>query len=334
MDEQYPEDSLVMENMKTLEEIKKKLTTLRTDKSESRWPETTLVRAPHKPFLLLSIMDHIAQGVITDNYIEPTLDLVDTFNTYWSTIMPMDLRIGSMAYPFSRLANDGLWELVPVPGKNINIDSITSMRKLIEVCAGARFDGDAYQFFQLQDARERLRVILIQTYFAKEIQSKVETCGVINQNSYKYSKALLVAEQPTLYRKSEDKPVRDQGFRKAIVSLYEHRCALCGIRIRTEEGHTAVDAAHIIPWSETQDDRVTNGMALCKLCHWSYDKGLMTVNTNYIINVSNRIQTTNNLLNQVQALSNREILGPINKQYWPGQENLEWHIKQRFKKAL
>lgn len=27
---------------------------------------------------------------------------------------------------------------------------------------------------------------------------------------------------------NQDK-VRDQGFRKAIVNLYDHRCALCGI---------------------------------------------------------------------------------------------------------
>ena len=66
---------------------------------------------------------------------------------------------------------------------------------------------------------------------------------------------------------------RKQGFRKAIVSLYDHRCALCGIRLLTPEGHTVVEAAHIIPWSETQDDSPINGMALCKVCHWSFDEG-------------------------------------------------------------
>ena len=37
---------------------------LRTDKSHNRYPAVTLHRAPHKPFLLLSVMDLIAQGVI------------------------------------------------------------------------------------------------------------------------------------------------------------------------------------------------------------------------------------------------------------------------------
>ena len=45
---------------------------LRTDKGRDRYPAITYHRAPHKPFLLLSIMDLIAQGRITQNLIEPS----------------------------------------------------------------------------------------------------------------------------------------------------------------------------------------------------------------------------------------------------------------------
>jgi hypothetical protein len=41
---------------------------LRTDKSRDRYPQITYHRAPHKPFLLLSIIDLIAQGRITDQH--------------------------------------------------------------------------------------------------------------------------------------------------------------------------------------------------------------------------------------------------------------------------
>jgi putative restriction endonuclease len=61
---------------------------LRTDKGRDRYPEITYHRAPPKPFLLLSIIDLIAQGRITENLLEPTYELVDTFNTYWASIMP------------------------------------------------------------------------------------------------------------------------------------------------------------------------------------------------------------------------------------------------------
>ena len=56
------------------------------------------------------------------------------------------------------------------------------------------------------------------------------------------------------------KKIRDSGFRRTIVTLYQHRCALCGIRMLTPEGHTVVEAAHIRPWSISYDDRPTNGL--------------------------------------------------------------------------
>jgi putative restriction endonuclease len=45
---------------------------LRTDRGRQRYPQITYHRAPHKPFLLLSVMDLIAQDRITENLIEPS----------------------------------------------------------------------------------------------------------------------------------------------------------------------------------------------------------------------------------------------------------------------
>ena len=59
-----------------LEKYLKSFSNLRTDKNRDRYPAITDHRAPHKPFLLLSIMDLITQGQITSNFIEPSLDLV------------------------------------------------------------------------------------------------------------------------------------------------------------------------------------------------------------------------------------------------------------------
>ncbi len=58
-----------------------KISNLRTDRGRSRYPAYTLHRAPHKPFLLLSIMDLIAQGTIAENLIEPSFEIVETFNS-------------------------------------------------------------------------------------------------------------------------------------------------------------------------------------------------------------------------------------------------------------
>jgi hypothetical protein len=82
-----------------LEKYLHRFANLRTDRGRSRYPYLTLNRAPHKPILLLSVMDLIAQGSIAENFIEPSFELVDTFNFYWVRIMPPGAKTG-VAGPF------------------------------------------------------------------------------------------------------------------------------------------------------------------------------------------------------------------------------------------
>jgi predicted restriction endonuclease len=144
------------------------LSNIRTDKNRNRYPAYTSHRAPHKPFLLLSIMDLIPQGSITQNFIEPSFELVDTFNGYWNRIMPPGSKT-SMAYPYPRLKTDGFWHLIPNPGfeNQININ-FSSMTKLREVCAGARMDEELFRMMCKPETREQLRAALIETYFAPD----------------------------------------------------------------------------------------------------------------------------------------------------------------------
>jgi hypothetical protein len=54
----------------TLEQNLQKFSALRTDKNRKRWSDITKNQAPHKPFLLLSVIDLFAQGEITENFID------------------------------------------------------------------------------------------------------------------------------------------------------------------------------------------------------------------------------------------------------------------------
>ncbi len=147
----------------SLDQYIKSFSLLRTDKNRKRWSALTTYQAPHKPFMLLSIMDLIVQGSITKNFIEPSFELLDTFNTYWNSIMPLGSKT-SMAYPFPRLKTDGFWHLVPNPGYENQIDiDFSSMTKLREVCAGARMDDELFQLMCNPETREQLGAVLIKT---------------------------------------------------------------------------------------------------------------------------------------------------------------------------
>ena len=121
---------------------------------------------------------------------------------------------------------------------------------------------------------------------------------------------------------------RDQGFRRIVIRAYDHRCALCGVRIVTPEGHTVVDAAHIIPWSRSLNDDIRNGMALCKLCHWAFDEGMMGVSDSYEVITSRQIAANPNVPGFLLTLSGRGIIPPPDRDLWPAQQYLAEHRQE------
>lgn len=322
---------------KELEHYQQLFSSLRTDKNKSRWAVTTKHQAPHKPFLLLSILDQIASSNITKNFIEPSLNLIETFNNYWSLIMPIG-STASMSYPFYHLETSGFWHLVSSHGEQHQVGrTVSSVKRLLELYQGAKLDDDLFILLNNKEHRQNLRSVLITHYFVPEIHQGLWDQASINKQSEDYYYNILehpenpermVAETPSpIYQK-----IRDQGFRKAIVRLYEHRCAICGIRILTPEGHTVVEAAHIIPWSKTHNDSPQNGMSLCKLCHWSFDEGLMGIDLDYKVMVSPSVQKNNNFSGHMQMLSDRGIFKPTENKYWPNQENLDHHRRDIYRK--
>jgi putative restriction endonuclease len=70
---------------------------------------------------------------------------------------------------------------------------------------------------------------------------------------------------------------RSARFAVQVVSSYRFTCALTGLCCLTAEGAAIVDAAHIEPWAESQNDDLTNGLALCKNARWMFDEGLWSV---------------------------------------------------------
>jgi putative restriction endonuclease len=100
----------------------------------------------------------------------------------------------------------------------------------------------------------------------------------------------------------------------------------------TPEGHTIVEAAHIVPWKESHDDQPQNGMALCRLCHWSFDEGLMSVGKEYEVLISPAVRQNNNFPGHMETLTGRGIFTPQKSDYWPDQKNLGAHRSETFRK--
>lgn len=313
---------------------KHKLTKLRTDKNPNRWDALTAHQAPHKPFLLLSIMDLMEAGRITENHIEPSLDLVDSFTGYWRKLFP-EGKTTTMAYPFPRLQGDGVLALAPLPGvtRLIPPGEIHSLHKLRSCYSHACLDDNLYVLLQGAQSREALRHSVVNHYFAPDIRALVQGESRINRLSAKYTHYLLDEGALTPDEIKEVKVtriVRDRGFRGALLPEYDHRCAMCKIRVRTPEEHHVVDAAHIVPFAETRNNKLTNGLSLCKLCHWAFDEGMLGIDRNHRILVSSHMSAAGNSAANLLDLEHQPIVEPKNPMYSPGEENLAKHRSSVF----
>ena len=83
----------------------------------------------------------------------------------------------------------------------------------------------------------------------------------------------------TVYARVAMRGVAQAIFREAVRKAYGVHCAMCGLTLRS-----ALEAAHIIPWSlatpaQRMDPR--NGIWLCAVHHRLFDLGAMTVSESY-----------------------------------------------------
>lgn len=307
---------------------------IRSDTSRARWSSLTKHRAPHKPLLLLAVFDSISQGIIKNNLIEITPELCETFTIYWSRVMPPEKR-SDIALPFFHLTSDGFWQLIPRPGKEETVQTgirLRSVSEIKELTLGAKFDDDLFALLKVKEWRDILRSILVDKYFAPNARRALLEQSELNDEAYRYSLELLKEEQGIKINPDEIKvAARTQGFRLAIVKTYAHRCTTCGIRILTADGHTIVEAAHIVPFYLTKNDDPRNGLCLCRTCHWNFDEGLLSVSSRYEVVTSPQLVANNNLPSYVVTLAGRGIIHPIEEKFLPDLDALAWHRKEVFR---
>lgn len=73
---------------------------------------------PHKPALLLAIMDQLDRGAITDNQFPLSDDLIASFNRHFEVVQkPSDQP--TIQNPFFHLSGDRFWHLEPKDGEDV-----------------------------------------------------------------------------------------------------------------------------------------------------------------------------------------------------------------------
>ncbi len=116
-------------------------------------------------------------------------------------------------------------------------------------------------------------------------------------------------------------PRLGQGsFRVMVTDAYERRCALT-----SERTLPALDAAHIMQFSEQGGNTVSNGILLRRDLHALLDRGYLTITPSMIVEVSGRIREEFENGKDYYRLQGSTIRLPANPKDRPSKVSLEWH---------
>ncbi len=320
------------------QEIIQPLFDLNADRSNP-WPPETKYQAPHKPFLLLSVLDGIDEGWIRDNKILLDTELIEHFNRYWETIMSSEKKT-TIALPYFHLGNESFWSLIYKIGIEpiINSPSSGSLQKKVHY---ATLDEDLYLYVQDTSKRTTLRNQLIHHYFDGDAIEKIKSVSALHTLISQYSNNLINFVQSPfqshyskeIVRKRSERyaQIREVGFSHRIRKEYDYTCVVCKDRIVTPDDQSLVEAAHIIPWSESYNDDPRNGLSLCRSHHWMFDHMMFTIENDYSIKTSPWLESLPNRVANLHIVKNDKIVLPKSRAFIPASEALINH-QERFHK--
>jgi putative restriction endonuclease len=298
----------------TLDHAIERLYTLKVD-TTTRDGDGTPHEKPHKPLLLLAAFDLIDQGLATPDHIPWCQALRARFSARFELVRKLNDR-NNPDLPFRYLAGDDLWIALEADGK-------TPVRREIRVSdignVFARFTNGFEILAAIPDARRQMREAVISRYFPQLLHFENQQSELINHHSES-----LVADDPHEFGRSP-------AFRRLILDIYDHQCAACGLRIRLPAGNhvSFIDAAHLIPFSESRNDHPTNGLALCKNHHWAMDRDIIAPGPDLHWHVSKIIDPRrSNGERELAGLSGKSLLLPKDQAFHPDAEGLEWRFKQ------
>jgi putative restriction endonuclease len=221
---------------------------------------------PHKPILLLSIMDLIERGLIRDRWVAYNADLVTGFRHYWPHVYHRRRNQPDITLPFNALGGDRdqVWTRFDEHG-NPSKSKLTT--RLCEL------DAHLYVCLQDPDFRDQARRLLIATYFTAPEQ--ISLCSHFGFPVPETAE-LATFQQDREAFKARQKKGRDSRFRYDVGNGYLYTCALTGYRLESTLGYI-VQACHIQQHAKSGIDHPGNGLALTPDAHWMFDKGLWTI---------------------------------------------------------
>jgi putative restriction endonuclease len=273
--------------------------------------------APHKPLLLLVILEMAEQGQLPAVLLPLSAELAFRFFTFWNIVASRRTQRPDVRLPFYHLQSDGFWESLDEAGKPA---------ASFKLARTARLDPQFVALAGDPSFRRQARRLLIAGYFLPDEQVALATLV-----------GLPVSDIGAMESEAEEGPEearkkgREARFRLQVVAAYNYTCALTRYRLTTLTAGSIVDAAHIHQFARSRNNDPQNGLALCKNAHWLFDNGLWTLTDDCKVMVATgRFSEESPDQKALAAYDGQTILLPVHESLRPSPAFLAWHRKHKF----
>ena len=175
-------------------------------------------------------------------------------------------------------------------------------------------------------------ILPIKSYEVQKIVKKLcEQERPKNYNPFEDNKKIVIITQKV--------KLRNRALRQAIIEAYDFKCAVCGMKIYSPNTlQWEVEAAHIVPHNSNGKDDIFNGLALCHLHHWAFDVGWFSLEDNFKLLASRKIQDLsadfgkmgNYYFLRQLSKENLIIFLPKKQEIHPHPNAIKWHRENIF----
>jgi putative restriction endonuclease len=296
--------------------------------------------APHKPVLLLAVFQGLEEGWISENRIELSPELVGAFKSIWQNLVTTG-HSPLIAQPFFYMRSEKFWHHIPHPGyeKWVKVSkNCKSIGVLLQAVAYAQLDPELFMLAMSPAHRVVLKHTLVETYFPNAQDYAADTASywdqvtnqMLSESSAEYQ-AEIRSLQEKLDKESYEEEVFVRGgvFKRQVPLVYNNTCCISGLRVETTVNASLIDACHIVPFSQSHDDTISNGLALCPTLHRAFDRGLVAIDPeNFTVLVSKRLAEPVVSSHSILQFAGQKIYVPENGHLHPGGENLQEHLSR------
>ncbi|MGY1680648.1 phosphorothioated DNA-binding restriction endonuclease [Geodermatophilus sp. SYSU D01176] len=266
-------------------------------------------RSPHKPLLVLLALGRLAttgsSSLAWSEAEDRLADLIEEFGPTSKTG-----RAQSAAYPFTHLRSDGVWTL----DHDVPMDRIGPLREGVTGRLEASLETALRDRPELLDEGARG---LVESHFPGTVAPDV---------------LVAVGLDPELLE-GGGAPRRDRrrssAWPAAVIEAWDRQCAFCGFDGAAGGAVVGIEAAHVRWFKLGDPDDLDNGLALCSLHHKLFDRGMLGLDDDLAVVVSQRFSARTPQGRALYDLHGRR-LRPRPGTPPPAERHVLWHRQQVF----